>query len=521
MLLNLTYLILPLDNIFAKLSDAAKTHRISNLVIFAGHNLVMADRVAAFIRPASDQISRAAAAANFSGFSGSSLEIFLPEGISVERLLIIGIDSKDGADPDVREADSQPESQKFLNLGGQTISLVENSIDAVIIFEFPNPPACASSAAASFALGGWLRDYRFDQYKTKKHNVSSPGAPINIHLAVYDPKITRPLIDENLYLAEAITLCRNLVNEPANVLTPDEFTSRASVLMKLGVQISVLDEQDMATLGMHALIGVGDGSGAKSRLVTLHWNGSNNSEKKAPIAFVGKGVVFDSGGISIKQADGMEDMKADMAGAAAITGALYAIAARKSRSNIIGILALVENMPDGKAQRPGDIVKSMSGQTIEIVNTDAEGRLIIADALTYVIGKHHPSAVIDFATLTGAMITTLGHEYAGLFANNDQLANQLTESATSVGENLWRMPMGPSYDKLINSKFADMKNTAGPAAGAINAAQFLMRFVGMTPWAHIDMGGPAIAVSSYTNQSWATGWGVRLIDRFVRDYCEG
>jgi leucyl aminopeptidase len=288
--------------------------------------------------------------------------------------------------------------------------------------------------------------------------------------------------------------------------------------MKLGVEVEILDEKSMAELGMRALLGVGQGSEAESKLVVLRWNGGGAA---APVAFVGKGVVFDTGGISIKPAASMEDMKGDMAGAAAVTGALYAIAARKARANVIGVLGLVENMPDGKAQRPGDIVKSMSGQTIEIINTDAEGRLVLADALTYVIDKYKPSAVVDLATLTGAILVALGQEYGGLFSNNDELAGRLTNAGVATGEKLWRLPMGPAYDKLIDSKFADMKNTGGRHAGSITAAQFLQRFVGKTPWAHLDIAGTGMgSPSSEINQSWGSGWGVRLLDRLVRDNYE-
>ena len=274
----------------------------------------------------------------------------------------------------------------------------------------------------------------------------------------------------------------------------------------------------MAELGMRALLGVGQGSEAESKLVVLRWNGGGEA---APVAFVGKGVVFDTGGISIKPAASMEDMKGDMAGAAAVTGALHAIAARKARANVIGVLGLVENMPDGKAQRPGDIVKSMSGQTIEIINTDAEGRLVLADALTYVIDKYKPAAVVDLATLTGAILVALGQEYGGLFSNNDELAERLTKAGVATGEKLWRFPMGPAYDKLIDSKFADMKNTGGRHAGSITAAQFLQRFVGKTPWAHLDIAGTGMgSPASDINQSWGSGWGVRLLDRLVRDNYE-
>ncbi|MFM8647836.1 MAG: leucyl aminopeptidase, partial [Methylocystis sp.] len=338
---------------------------------------------------------------------------------------------------------------------------------ALVLFDFPNRPSDLSTVAAQFALGAWLRAYRFDQYKTKKGEEAEAEGLIELSLALTDPTSARSEIDEIASLAEAVILSRNLVNEPANVLSPDEFARRASELMKLGVEVEILDERAMAELGMRALLGVGQGSEAESKLVILRWNGGPSGAP--PIAFVGKGVVFDTGGISIKPGASMEDMKGDMAGAAAVTGALYAIAGRKAKANVIGVLGLVENMPDGKAQRPGDIVKSMSGQTIEIINTDAEGRLVLADALTYVIDKYKPEAIIDLATLTGAILIALGQEYGGLFSNNDELSDRLTKTGLATGEKLWRLPMGPVYDKMIDSKFADMKNTGGRHAGSITA----------------------------------------------------
>ena len=273
----------------------------------------------------------------------------------------------------------------------------------------------------------------------------------------------------------------------------------------------------MKKLGMRALLGVAQGSPRPPRLVVMHWNGSKSREK--PIAFVGKGVVFDSGGISIKPAGGMEDMKGDMGGAAAVVGLMHALASRKAKTNAIGIIGLVENMPDGNAQRPGDIVEAASGVTIEIINTDAEGRLVLADALWYVQKTYEPSLVIDLATLTGAIIVALGHDHAGLFANDDALAAQLTAAGIATGEKVWRMPLGPAYDKQIESKFCDIKNTGGRDAGSVTAAQFLKRFIkDGTAWAHLDIAGTAMSSpQSETNRSWASGFGVRLLDRFVAD----
>jgi leucyl aminopeptidase len=291
------------------------------------------------------------------------------------------------------------------------------------------------------------------------------------------------------------------------------------LLRKLGVNVEVLDVKAMAKLKMGALLGVGQGSTQPSRTVIMRWNGGKRGD--APVAFVGKGVCFDTGGISIKPAGNMEDMKGDMGGAACVVGLMHALAARKAKINVVGAIGIVENMPDGNAQRPGDIVTSMSGQTIEIINTDAEGRLVLADVLWYVAKKFKPKFMIDLATLTGAIMVALGTEYAGLFSNNDQLAQRLSEVGQATGERVWRMPLGPEYDKLIDSQFADMKNTGGRHGGSITAAQFLQRFVDETPWAHLDIAGTAMgAPKTDINQSWGSGYGVRLLDRLVAEHYE-
>jgi leucyl aminopeptidase len=275
----------------------------------------------------------------------------------------------------------------------------------------------------------------------------------------------------------------------------------------------------MKALGMNTLLGVGQGSAHESRTVIMRWNGGKKDEK--PVAFVGKGVTFDTGGISIKTAGGMEDMKGDMAGAACVTGLIQALARRKAKVNAIGAIGLVENMPGGKAQRPGDIVKTLSGQTIEIINTDAEGRLVLADVLWYVQDKYKPQFMVNLATLTGAILVALGNEHAGLFSNNDELAERLTKAGLVTGEKVWRMPLGPAYDKLVESKFADMKNVGGRHAGSITAAQILQKFVNDTPWAHLDIAGTGMSSpSTDINQSWGSGWGVRLLDRLVTDHYE-
>jgi leucyl aminopeptidase len=512
MSLQAKFEVLSFDEAEAVLHAPEDSARPRTLVVFAGNDLALPARAKALLKDAQAQIDRAAGAAKFKGKSGSSLEILAPVGVPASRLLIMGVGTG-GAD----DAEKATKSDDYLALGGQTAAKLGQGASAVVLFDLPEGPQ--ESAAAQFALGGWLRAYKFDQYKTKKKDEDKDG-PIEVKLAVADAEGAKRLVPDAAHTAEAVVLARTLVNEPANVLSPAEFARRASELMKLGVEVEILDEKAMAELGMRALLGVGQGSENESRLVVLRWNGG--AADAAPIAFVGKGVVFDTGGISIKPAASMEDMKGDMAGAAAVTGALHAIAARKAKANVVGVLGLVENMPDGKAQRPGDIVKSMSGQTIEVINTDAEGRLVLADALTYVIEKHKPAAIVDLATLTGAILVALGQEYAGLFSNNDELSERLTKAGTATGEKLWRFPMGPAYDKLIDSKFADMKNTGGRHGGSITAAQFLARFVGKTPWAHLDIAGTGMgSPASDVNQSWGSGFGVRLLDRLVKDYYEG
>jgi len=297
------------------------------------------------------------------------------------------------------------------------------------------------------------------------------------------------------------------------------FARRAGQLRKLGVNVEILDVKAMTKLGMGALLGVAQGSTQPGRTVIMRWNGGKRGDQ--PVAFIGKGVCFDTGGISIKGAASMEDMKGDMGGAACVVGLMHALAARKAKVNVVGAIGVVENMPDGNAQRPGDIVTSMSGQTIEIINTDAEGRLVLADVLWYVAKKFKPKFMVDLATLTGAIMVALGTEYAGLFSNNDELAERLTKVGLETGERVWRMPLGPEYDKQIDSQFADMKNTGNRNGGSITAAQFLQRFVDDTPWAHLDIAGTAMgAPKSEINHSWGSGFGVRLLERLVADYYE-
>ena len=406
-----------------------------------------------------------------------------------------------------------------MKLGGSARGRVPSSAaEATIIAEFA-AGALHPEQAADLALGATLRGYAFDRYKTKKKDGENGTIRADISIAAGDVAAARKALAPASHVVDGVIIARELVNEPPNVLYPVEFARRASQLKKLGVEVEVLDVKAMKKLGMGALLGVAQGSTQPGRTVIMRWNGGKKGDQ--PVAFVGKGVCFDTGGISIKGAASMEDMKGDMGGAACVVGLMHALAARKAKVNAVGAIGLVENMPDGNAQRPGDIVTSMSGQTIEIINTDAEGRLVLADVLWYVAKKFKPKFMVDLATLTGAIMVALGTEYSGMFSNNDELAERLSKIGTETGERVWRMPLGPEYDKQIDSQFADMKNTGGRHGGSITAAQFLQRFVDNTPWAHLDVAGTAMgAPKTDINHSWGSGYGVRLLDRLVAEYYE-
>ena len=364
------------------------------------------------------------------------------------------------------------------------------------------------------ALGLALRGYEFSDHKTASKD-DSEGAVIHVG----KPEAAREAAATLLAVAEGVFFTRDLINEPSNVLTTTEFATRLEALKDLGVEVEVLEEADMEKLGMGALLGVGMGSESPSKLVVMQWKGG---KKEKPLALVGKGVVFDTGGISIKPAGGMEDMTMDMGGAGVVAGVMKTLALRKAKANVVGLVGLVENMPDGRAQRPGDVVTSMKGDTIEVINTDAEGRLVLCDVMWYAQDRFKPTGMIDLATLTGAIIIGLGHENAGVFSNNDAFCTSFLKSAKLEGEGAWRMPLGEAYDALIKSRIADMKNVGGRAAGSITAAQFLQRFVQPeTPWMHLDIAGVA-SVKSATAYApaGATGWGVMALNRLVADYYE-
>ena len=449
-----------------------------------------------------------AEAARFKGSAGQTFDGFVEDGGQVARLALAG-------------AGDRNDEARLANLekaGAALAGKYQSTGDKDMVLDL-SESGLSAEEASHVLLGLRLRNWRYDIYRTKMkdeqkvtlESITVVGAPEGIEGAWADAAA----------LAEGVEFTRELVTEPANIIYPESFVARCKERFEdTGAELIVLDEAEMEKLGMGSLLGVGQGSSRESRILAIRWNGGGS---EAPTAFVGKGVTFDTGGISIKPGPGMEDMKWDMGGAGAVAGGMLALVKRKAKANVVGVMGLVENMPDGNAQRPGDVVTSMSGQTIEILNTDAEGRLVLADALHWTQEEFQPKRIVDFATLTGAIIISLGHEYAGLFSNDDQLAKDLADAGEAVGDKVWRMPIGKGYDKLIDSPIADMKNIGGKAAGSITAAQFLQRFIADgTPWAHVDIAG--MAWSEKPGRTWgkgATGYGVRLIDRLVSDTAEG
>ena len=448
----------------------------------------------------------AAKAANFTGKAGQSFDMFAPAGLPVNQIRFSGAGDKAKFNAELFGAKNM---KSLLMTRHKSLSLYLDGF------------GLSGDDAARAALGARLAAYRFDTYRTK---LGADKKPVLSTLKVaFDEAAKARAAYNNFHgpLCDGTYYARDLVNEPPNVLFPKAYAARIKKLEELGLKVEVLGEKRMTTLGMNALLGVGVGSERESQLVVMKWNGGKKNQK--PVCLVGKGVTFDTGGISLKPGAGMWDMKGDMGGSAAVVGAMYALAARKAKANVIGIVGLVENMPDGKAQLPGDIVKSMSGQTIEVQNTDAEGRLVLADALHYARTKYKPQAMINLATLTGAIIISLGHEHAGVFSNDDELAEQIAGASGSSTERSWRMPLLPEYDKLLDSPNADMKNIGGREAGSITAAQFLQRFVGDTPWAHIDIAGTGMKNKRHDPRetTFGTGYGVRLLNHWVAENYEG
>ena len=463
-------------------------------------------------------IQKACRTISYKGKAKSLLDILSPSQLDLDRLILFGLGSLD----DYKKAcQDKTDHLIFEDMGGMMArQLAPSAPDDVCIY-LPDILDGEAQKAASIGFGALLGAYRFDKYRTRLKQQDKNKVKA-LQIAAMDHKRAQELFQAKEALAEGICLARDLAHEPANVLYPEEFAKRVKAMSKIGIKVDVLGEAQMKKLGMGSLLGVGQGSVRESQLAVMRWNGGKPNQ--APFAIVGKGVCFDTGGISIKPAGGMEDMRADMGGAACVTGLLHTLARRKAKVNAVGVIGLVENMPDGNAQRPGDIVESMSGQTIEVLNTDAEGRLVLADALWYAQEKFKPKAIVNFATLTGAIIIALGKEYAGLFSNNDDLAKKLYSSGLVENEKVWRLPLAQAYDKKISSKNADIKNISnGREAGSVTAAQFLQRFIKKDmPWAHVDiagvaMGSPATPISS----AWANGFGVRLMDGLIRQYYEG
>ena len=446
-------------------------------------------------------LARAAKAAAFEGKSGQTLGVPGPEGLDGATVLLIGTGDPDKADAKAARA-----------FGGAAAGAALASYPSLVLAmdSASFGSLSAEEAAVEAASGAKLRAYAFEGYRTKDRDSLSKLERVTV--ATSEAGAEAAFADA-LAVAEGVMLARDLVSEPPNVLYPESFAERCQELSELGVEVTTLGEAEMKALGMGSLLGVGQGSVRESKMAVMHWRGAEG----APIAIIGKGVTFDTGGISLKPGAGMEEMKMDMGGAAAVTGAMHALAARKAKANVVGLVGLVENMPDGNAIRPADILTSLSGQTIEVLNTDAEGRLVMADVLTYAEREYDPCVMMDLATLTGAILVSLADQYAGLFTEDDALAAEFLAAADASGDRLWRMPLGDAHRDMIKSDIADMKNVGGRDGGSSSAAAFLGRFVEDTPWAHLDIAGMAWTKKDQpVCPKGATGYGVRLLDAFVR-----
>ena len=456
-------------------------------------------------------VSRAMDVGHFDGKFGQIIDLVAPTNLEINRVLVVGLGKE--ADLDL---------VKTQKIGGKIMARLIASGDETLSIA-ADVPKKANISGAEFAAhlgyGIRLRRYRFDKYFTKQPEAKKPSI-IGVEIMCGATANVKNIFEELDLIADGVVLARDLVTEPGNVIYPESYAEKIKELSDLGIDVEILTEDEMEELGMGSLLSVGQGSACESYLVVMHWNGSKNDDEP-PVAFIGKGVTFDTGGISLKPGAGMEDMKFDMGGSAAVVGAMKALAGRNAKANVIGVVGLVENMPSSTAQRPGDVVTSMSGQTIEVINTDAEGRLVLADALWYTQDRFKPKLMIDLATLTGAMLVALGHEYAGIFSNNDELCEKLSKAGKDVDELVWRMPMSKGFDKMVDSKIADMKNVGSKYGGSITAAQFLQRFVNDVPWVHIDIAGTAWRTeASDIAAPGATGYGVRLLDQLVRDNYE-
>ena len=497
---------------------------VGTVVVFSAADLALPPPAIDLDLKSGGFLLRAAAAAEFTGKAKQSVEILAAPGLDSARILLLGTPAN------MNELEQ-------IHLGGRVLAAIKarRTEQASVFADLPGmTPSTAVDFACALAEGAMLRSYEFKRYRSRDQDdangngtdeaaATTPAGQaraatvrtITIH--VHKPEQAAEQFKLRQAVVQGVVLARELVNEPANILGPVEFADRVRELTKAGVDVEILDVPALEKLKMGALLAVAMGSVRPARVAVMQWHGAKSKRSK-PVCFVGKGVVFDSGGISMKPAAGMEDMKGDMGGAACVSGLMLALAGRKATVNAVGLIGLVENMPSGNATRPGDIVTSMSGQTIEVLNTDAEGRLVLADVLWYAQERFKPRLIVDLATLTGAIMVALGKEYAGLFANDDKLAAELSAAGEAVGEKVWRMPLHKAYDKLIDGKNADIKNIGGRYGGAITAAQFIQRFIKDTPWAHLDVAGTAMDSNrTDISQGWASGWGVRLLDRFVAD----
>ena len=480
------------------------------LVVLAGPGGSLGSAAAAADAASGGQVQRAMIAARFDGEAAALVEILAPTGLDATRLIVAGTGPGEAAT-----------AAMFEKIGGAIVARLQTSGESRVTVDMSGVTGTISdtAAAAHLAHGAALRNWRFDKYHT---TMKPKQKPTLAHFDIIGVEGAEPLHAELSAIAAGVMRTRALVTEPANIVYPESFVESAQDLRDLGIELTVLGEPEMQALGMGALLGVSQGSVRPARLMAMRWNGTGNPDAK-PVVFVGKGVTFDTGGISLKPPGGMEDMKWDMGGAGAVTGAMHALAARKAKAHVIGVVGLVENMPDGNAQRPGDVVTSMNGQTIEVINTDAEGRLVLCDAIWWAQEQYNPEIVIDLATLTGAIIISLGHEYGGMFCNDDGLAKQLKAAGNTSGDRLWRMPLGDAYDKLIDSQIADIKNVGPREGGSVTAAQFIKRFVKPgVKWAHLDIAGMVWAAKSGNlHDKGATGFGVRLLDRYIAENHEG
>lgn len=494
-------------------TELAATTVDKAVIFLVGEDKKLSKEAQAIDKKANGLLTKAIANSNFTGKRGQYLAVNLAQGARADFAVLAGIGEAKTIDATALE-----------NIGGGVVPKLNNlrAASATMAIESAKIGGIsAAEAAARIAHGVNLRSYNFDKYFTKKTADEKPTLK-SFSVSLTGSKTATKIYGELAAIAEGILFTRNLVSEPANIINPETLAEQCKTLEKLGVEVEILGEEEMYKLGFGALLGVGQGSAIESQLVVMKWNGLGEKSKVAPLAFVGKGVTFDTGGISIKPAGGMEEMKWDMGGAGVVIGLMKALAGRKAKINAVGVVGLVENMPSGNAQRPGDVVTSYSGQTIEVLNTDAEGRLVLADALWYTQKHFKPKFIVDLATLTGAIIVALGTSRAGLFSNDDKLAEQIFKTGIKVGEEVWRLPLAEVYDKQINSDIADMQNIGKEReAGSITAAQFLQRFVNNVSWAHLDIAGTAWSKKDTDiTPKGGTGYGVRLLNQLIVDYYE-